>query len=329
MSNTHQDRVAAKAARLAALRGDDPVGEEVPAIAEVAPEPPTPQPGPVVQPEPERAPAPPAAPVLPPSGPQPEDEASEGAEASTKPSAESEVDAEEPDVPESQEEEPRPTKATASIPKPRPVKGSKRAPKPADDSEDGSKIVQVALSMDRDLVDLAKLAVPALGGPTLARLVMQAARLYRGEALELPDSPVTSTVIDDWYDDVDTQAHHRTQMTIYMTKRGRARLDLDAGQLPRSSFVRRVLRRHLTQGKVFVPVDQIHLLRTREGIKEVVELLRANANRPARELPMAAGRTWAMVELESDTPLHAALAAAQESMPGCRSATQALLTVLS
>lgn len=337
MTQTHQDRVAAKAARLAALRGDTSE-EEAPATHGAAAVPPPQQPEPVVaQPEPERAPAPPSEPEV--LATEPEIETLASSEAPSEHSAQEEQ--EEPPAEEGEAiaegvDDPDPVrseakKEAAAVPKPRQSKGTKKAAKPVDDEADESKIVQAAVSMDRDLLDLIKLALPALGGPTLAKLVIQAARLYRAEAAELPDSPVTRTVIDDWYEDVDTEAQHRAQMTIYMTKRGRNRLDQDAGEMGRSSFVRRVLRRYLTIDKVFVDVDQFVLLQSEGGLQQVLELLETHANRPARALPAVVGQRhrWAVLELREGTPLRAALDAARESMPDCRSATQALLTVLS
>lgn len=207
-------------------------------------------------------------------------------------------------------------------------------PQPADPEPDADTEPRggekVAVSVDRDLMELMRLARPALGGVKTARLMLDAARRHWHHAADLPDLPATIAV-QDRYGDSESTARYPVVMTPYMPKSARARLDADARGcgLDRSTFVGRVLRAYLTVDLVFVSVEhlQMHLLHSPAEIERIASELKA-ATRPARALPERGTRMWTAIPVPPEHPLREALDAARSSMPGCFSATQALLTVL-
>jgi hypothetical protein len=192
---------------------------------------------------------------------------------------------------------------------------------------------RTTISMDRDLVELLTLARSARGGEKTHTLLIKAVRQYGDAAHQLPDTPQVATVIDEDYGEVAFEAMRRLPIVAYLTPRGELALDRDARRngLDRSAFCRRLLRAYLTQDKAFVPVSQATLLTASSPVLEqVLEEMQAqiDSRRPATVLPPAQSQQWAEVPLPVGTRLRRLTDSAQLAMPGCTSATQALLTVL-
>ena len=197
----------------------------------------------------------------------------------------------------------------------------------------------VPVGLDRDLAELMRFAVPALGGLTHSQLMFDAARAYGRVAASLPDAPAAVTFHDDYYDEVVTEAARRIQVNGYMTELGRARFDADADAalLTRSDFACRTLRAYLTVDKVFLPADLMHML-VPPHLGDVVERLKARLDSGLPGITMASieapnrQRPWAKVDLPTDSVFSElrdlAAEAMEGGMPGCMSATEAILTVL-
>lgn len=276
-------------------------------------------------PEPRAQEPPKAAPEAP---PPPADEPEPEAKAAEPPESDEGVDL-------ASEEEPRSTApeeppAAREEPSPRARRApAKKAPEKAAAPDDGKPDKRGrAVAMDRDLLDLMKLARPALG-VKVARLMLDAARAHMHHAAELPDTPVKAVVLDFFGDVEESEARHPITTTPYMTEETVARLDeaSAAAGLDRSSFVRRVLRAYLTVDVAFVPTEMLGMLHSPAELEHIAWELQ-DIDRPARALPSPIGRVWTVYRVPEGHPLRGPLDAARESMPGCFSATQALLTVL-
>lgn len=318
---SHQDKVKNAYAALQAMQEEEEAQAAAAASTEAsetaAPEEEPPSEPPAVEP----------APAADAELPQTEEEATEEAE---EPPAGPPVAAEvqtppAPPVPPQRVRTPRQAKTP---------RAAKAAAPAADDAKPSNKKIRFTVAMDSDLINLmslARLAFP--GGKTIAQIFFAAARRHAAIAADLPDTPLVETVLDDKYDDVVTQAAHRTAYSGYVKPKAYAALadDAFAAGLESSDFVRRTVRRYLAVEHAFVPAPKAHLLvQPSESCDAIMEELKVQVNngRPAAVLPTSGGVVWAVVELLEGTPLRALTDEALQTMPGCTSATQALLTVL-
>lgn len=230
-----------------------------------------------------------------------------------------------PPVPPQRVRTPRQPKAPRTAKSPAPA---------ADKTGSGNKKIRFTVSMDSDLINLMSLARVAFpGGKTIAQVYFAAARRHAAIAADLPDTPLIETVLDDKYDDIVTQAAHRTAYSGYVKPKAYAALAADAfaAGLESSDFVRRTVRRYLAVEHAFVPAAKGHLLvQPSTSCDAIMEELKVqmSSGRPAAVLPTPGGAVWEAVELRDGTPLRALTDKALVTMPGCTSATQALLTVL-
>lgn len=217
---------------------------------------------------------------------------------------------------------------------PRP-KAVQKAKTPADTGSDvpSNNKIRFPVEMDPDLIALMALARPALR-KKVAQIYMAAARRHAAHAAELPDTPRIQTVLDDRYDDVVVEAVRRQTYSGYVTRKGYEALDEDAAAagLDHSAFMRRIVRRYIAAEHAFIPAHKAPLLACpSESCDAIMEELKAqmDSGRPAVVLPPVGDHmVWDAVELAEGTPLRALTDEAILTMPGCTSATQALLTVL-
>lgn len=244
-------------------------------------------------------------------------------------------EAQEPAVPAPRQRQeaqaaPEPVPAAKPVAARRAATGPKPKPGPALPATAAVEAVRgYSVSVDRDLHQLLRIARRAFGGAKVGRLMLAAAREHRHHASELPDlaAPVAA---DDFYGEV-AEAVPRSPvvMTAYWTPTTKSRVDADAAAagLDRSAFIGRTLRAHLTVDVVFVPDGALAPLHSPQELLRLASELKT-ADRPARALPDAAGHAWTAYPVPEGHPLREALDAARAAMPGCLSATQALLTIL-
>lgn len=323
---SHQDKVKNAYAALQAMEEEEALAAatastEAAETAKTEPEEEAPSEPPAVEPAP-------AADAEPPRVEEEavEEVAEEPEEAATEPPVPAE--AETPPAP------PVPPQRARTPRQPKTPRAAKAAAPAADGAKPSNNKIRFTVAMDSDLISLMSLARVAFpGGRTIAQIFFAAARRHAAIAANLPDTPLIETVLDDKYDDVVMQAAHRTAYSGYVKPKAYAALAADAfaAGLESSDFVRRTVRQYLAAEHAFVPVPKGHLLvYPSDSCNAIMEELKVQMSngRPAVVLPTPGGVVWAAVELLEGTPLRALTDEAMQTMPGCTSATQALLTVL-